>query len=236
MDRELGEDTRLLYCTTGVLLQKLINDKNMHRFTHVILDEVTYLHLICISRVSMVDCLRVWIDVWCLWWMWILLRTWKVNTNLLCYTAVVAADDSVVILKWIKLCSYLLPLFFFFSCNRLSQMTQCRVISLGWLHDAMDCIACIVTQFCWWSWHGCYVQVHERDIDTDFCLLLVRKLLWSNSGDVKVCYHASRCATVRQTDIQLIALWDAFLWLLTSYRNENECWKFQTSQWCAVFS
>ena len=41
MDRQLCEDTRLLYCTTGVLLQKLINDKNMHRFTHVILDEVS---------------------------------------------------------------------------------------------------------------------------------------------------------------------------------------------------
>jgi len=40
MAREMSEDTRLLYCTTGVLLQKLINDKNMHRFTHVILDEV----------------------------------------------------------------------------------------------------------------------------------------------------------------------------------------------------
>jgi len=41
MDHELSDDTRLLYCTTGVLLQKLINDKNMHRFTHVILDEVS---------------------------------------------------------------------------------------------------------------------------------------------------------------------------------------------------
>jgi len=40
MDRETSEDTRLLYCTTGVLLQKLINDKNMHRFTHIVLDEV----------------------------------------------------------------------------------------------------------------------------------------------------------------------------------------------------
>ena len=40
MDSDKSEDTRLLYCTTGVLLQKLINDKNMHRFTHVILDEV----------------------------------------------------------------------------------------------------------------------------------------------------------------------------------------------------
>ena len=47
MDREMSEDTRLLYCTTGVLLQKLINDKNMHRFTHVILDEVTYLFCHC---------------------------------------------------------------------------------------------------------------------------------------------------------------------------------------------
>lgn len=40
MDRVASEDTRLLYCTTGVLLQKLIAAKNMHQFTHVILDEV----------------------------------------------------------------------------------------------------------------------------------------------------------------------------------------------------
>ena len=36
----MSEDTRILYCTTGVLLQKLINEKTMKRFTHVILDEV----------------------------------------------------------------------------------------------------------------------------------------------------------------------------------------------------
>jgi len=36
------------------------------------------------------------------------------------------------------------------------------------------------------------MQVHERDIDTDFCLLLARKLLWSNSGDVKVFSLAAR--------------------------------------------
>lgn len=35
-----GEDTRLLYCTTGILLQKLIQTKDMSNFTHVILDEV----------------------------------------------------------------------------------------------------------------------------------------------------------------------------------------------------
>uniref|UniRef100_A0A1A9UTM0 Probable ATP-dependent RNA helicase spindle-E n=1 Tax=Glossina austeni TaxID=7395 RepID=A0A1A9UTM0_GLOAU len=34
------EDTRLLYCTTGVLLQKLIREKSMTHFTHIILDEV----------------------------------------------------------------------------------------------------------------------------------------------------------------------------------------------------
>ena len=53
MDREVSEDTRLLYCTTGVLLQKLINDKNMHRFTHVILDEVT---AVCLVTCLCDDC------------------------------------------------------------------------------------------------------------------------------------------------------------------------------------
>ena len=38
----MSEDTRLLYCTTGVLLQKLISHKHMHHFTHVILDEVCH--------------------------------------------------------------------------------------------------------------------------------------------------------------------------------------------------
>ncbi|KAI9579934.1 hypothetical protein GQX74_000722 [Glossina fuscipes] len=33
------EDTRLLFCTTGVLLQKLIREKSMTHFTHIILDE-----------------------------------------------------------------------------------------------------------------------------------------------------------------------------------------------------
>lgn len=40
MDKVAGSDTRLTYCTTGVLLQKLITGKNMHQYTHVILDEV----------------------------------------------------------------------------------------------------------------------------------------------------------------------------------------------------
>lgn len=35
-----SEDTRLLYCTTGVLLQKLIKLKKMSQYTHIILDEV----------------------------------------------------------------------------------------------------------------------------------------------------------------------------------------------------
>lgn len=35
-----SRDTRLTYCTTGVLLHKLINNKNMLEYTHVILDEV----------------------------------------------------------------------------------------------------------------------------------------------------------------------------------------------------
>ena len=41
MDKLISEDTRLTFVTTGVLLQKLINMKNMNQFTHVILDEVS---------------------------------------------------------------------------------------------------------------------------------------------------------------------------------------------------
>ena len=40
LDNQSSEDTRLLYCTTGILLNRLITRKNMHEYTHVILDEV----------------------------------------------------------------------------------------------------------------------------------------------------------------------------------------------------
>lgn len=35
-----SEDTRILFCTTGLLLEKLIQSKTMSNFTHIILDEV----------------------------------------------------------------------------------------------------------------------------------------------------------------------------------------------------
>ena len=38
--RNVSEDTRITYMTTGVLLQKMIQKKNMNEYTHVILDEV----------------------------------------------------------------------------------------------------------------------------------------------------------------------------------------------------
>lgn len=41
MNRVASEDTRLLFVTTGVLLEKLIKAKNMNQYTHVILDEVS---------------------------------------------------------------------------------------------------------------------------------------------------------------------------------------------------
>ncbi|XP_046744424.1 probable ATP-dependent RNA helicase spindle-E [Diprion similis] len=40
MVNNTSQDTRLTYCTTGVLLQKLINTKHMMDYTHIILDEV----------------------------------------------------------------------------------------------------------------------------------------------------------------------------------------------------
>lgn len=40
LNNKTSSDTRLTFCTTGVLLQKLISKKNMNDYTHVILDEV----------------------------------------------------------------------------------------------------------------------------------------------------------------------------------------------------
>ena len=40
--RNVSEDTRITYMTTGVLLQKMIKNKNMNEYTHVILDEVRF--------------------------------------------------------------------------------------------------------------------------------------------------------------------------------------------------
>ncbi|XP_043106374.1 ATP-dependent RNA helicase DHX29 isoform X2 [Puntigrus tetrazona] len=40
MENRSGESTRLLYCTTGVLLRKLQQDRLLGSFTHIIVDEV----------------------------------------------------------------------------------------------------------------------------------------------------------------------------------------------------
>jgi len=40
LDKKTSDDTRLTFCTTGVLLQRLVNQRNMNEYTHVILDEV----------------------------------------------------------------------------------------------------------------------------------------------------------------------------------------------------
>lgn len=40
MDKKVTESTRLSFVTTGVLLEKLVNQRNMNEYTHVILDEV----------------------------------------------------------------------------------------------------------------------------------------------------------------------------------------------------
>ena len=40
MDRCAGDDTRVTYMTTGILLRKLISTRNLNEYTHIILDEV----------------------------------------------------------------------------------------------------------------------------------------------------------------------------------------------------
>lgn len=38
--KHVSEDTRILFCTTGVLLERLIATKTLTHFTHIVLDEV----------------------------------------------------------------------------------------------------------------------------------------------------------------------------------------------------
>ena len=40
MDKKMSDDTCILYCTAGILLQKIVNDKSLNEFTHVVLDEI----------------------------------------------------------------------------------------------------------------------------------------------------------------------------------------------------
>ena len=40
MENRSGEATRLLYCTTGVLLRKLQQERHLDSLTHIIVDEV----------------------------------------------------------------------------------------------------------------------------------------------------------------------------------------------------
>ena len=47
LDRKTSEDTRLTFCTTGVLLQKLVNQRNLNEYTHIILDEVRSNSVLC---------------------------------------------------------------------------------------------------------------------------------------------------------------------------------------------
>ena len=44
MDRNFSEDSRLVYMTTGVLLQMMINRKNFDDWTHIVIGmKVVYL-------------------------------------------------------------------------------------------------------------------------------------------------------------------------------------------------
>lgn len=46
MEKIATEDTKLIYMTTGVLLQKIVSAKSLVEFTHVFIDEVSAL-LLC---------------------------------------------------------------------------------------------------------------------------------------------------------------------------------------------
>ena len=45
MEKVATEDTKLIYVTTGVLLQKIVSAKSLVEFTHIFIDEVSGLLL-----------------------------------------------------------------------------------------------------------------------------------------------------------------------------------------------
>lgn len=55
MENKSGEWTRLLYCTTGVLLRKLQHDRHLNSLTHIIVDEVRVMQ--CLQTIA-ADCER----------------------------------------------------------------------------------------------------------------------------------------------------------------------------------
>lgn len=64
MDRNISEKTRLTFVTTGVLLEKLVNQRNMNQYTHVILDEVSFWEWeVCGPRLDCIDCVPLCLSV-----------------------------------------------------------------------------------------------------------------------------------------------------------------------------
>ena len=105
-----SSDTRLTFCTTGVLLQKLINKKNMNDYTHVILDEVherdqdTDFALLIVRKLLRTNSRRV-----------------KVTLNLYLKLAVIFTKRKVLSFLLLVLL-LLLPLFLFFLLLLFIQM------------------------------------------------------------------------------------------------------------------
>lgn len=40
---QIGSKTKVVYCTTGVILQKLIRNKTMRQFTHIVLGKIEFI-------------------------------------------------------------------------------------------------------------------------------------------------------------------------------------------------
>ena len=57
LDKKTSDDTRLTFCTTGVLLQKLVNQRNLNEYTHVILDEVRRI-ILCSTKIFIFRCMK----------------------------------------------------------------------------------------------------------------------------------------------------------------------------------
>ena len=81
MENRSGEATRLLYCTTGVLLRKLQQERHLDSLTHIIVDEVGSSGLLPDSGLAF-RAVGAHLPAWRLLTQWYLVRTFFLGDTL----------------------------------------------------------------------------------------------------------------------------------------------------------
>lgn len=174
------EHTRLIYMTTGVLLQKLVSAKCLTEFSHIFVDEV---NIVLIVHVKWY--LKIYI---CVFWpdhKYFFFLSTRCLLNLIFlhiiylwvrWTYYIQAHH--ILFCWTYLLHYICNVFCHLHSVLVLSLNLCILFSKKW---------CLIIGTRWSHLTTLPLpQVHERTEEMDFLLLVLRKLLNSNSRYVKV--------------------------------------------------